>query len=89
MPAEWSETMDYSGDTMTATRDTAAEAANAVRTAAATPADATPAGATAPRTSSTVMPWRWPVAVDRSRDALLTDFGRETLKDRYLLPGES
>ncbi|NIJ06843.1 ribonucleoside-diphosphate reductase alpha chain [Sphingomonas vulcanisoli] len=27
--------------------------------------------------------------VDHSRDALLTDFGRETLKDRYLLPGES
>src|SRR6201998_4086605 len=26
---------------------------------------------------------------DRSRDALLTDFGRTTLEDRYLLPGES
>jgi ribonucleoside-diphosphate reductase alpha chain len=35
------------------------------------------------------MPWRFPVEVDRSRDALLTDFGRETLDDRYLLPGES
>ena len=29
------------------------------------------------------------VDVDHSRDALLTDFGKETLKDRYLLPGES
>jgi ribonucleoside-diphosphate reductase alpha chain len=29
------------------------------------------------------------VEVDRSRDALLTDFGRTTLQDRYLLPGES
>ncbi len=29
------------------------------------------------------------VKVDRSRDALLTDFGKETLKDRYLMPGES
>ncbi|WP_431284073.1 ribonucleoside-diphosphate reductase subunit alpha [Humitalea sp. 24SJ18S-53] len=29
------------------------------------------------------------VRVDRSRDALLTDFGRATLDDRYLLPGES
>lgn len=29
------------------------------------------------------------VTVDRSRDALLTDFGRATLGDRYLLPGES
>ena len=29
------------------------------------------------------------VQVDRARDALLTDFGRATLDDRYLLPGES
>jgi len=29
------------------------------------------------------------VRVDRSRDALLTDFGRATLDDRYLMPGES
>jgi ribonucleoside-diphosphate reductase alpha chain len=28
------------------------------------------------------------ITIDRDRDALLTDFGRETLKDRYLLPGE-
>ncbi|MGO4687220.1 ribonucleoside-diphosphate reductase subunit alpha [Brevundimonas sp. 2YAF1] len=27
--------------------------------------------------------------LDRSRDALLTDFGKKTLEDRYLLPGES
>src|SRR3569623_161076 len=30
----------------------------------------------------------YPVEVDHSRDALLTDFGKETLSDRYLLPGE-
>jgi ribonucleoside-diphosphate reductase alpha chain len=29
------------------------------------------------------------VEVDRSRDALLTDFGKTTLNDRYLLAGES
>src|SRR3712207_6125304 len=29
------------------------------------------------------------VQVDRSRDALLTDFGKATLADRYLMPGES
>ena len=29
------------------------------------------------------------VKTDSSRDALLTEFGKETLKDRYLLPGES
>jgi len=32
---------------------------------------------------------RFEVVVDRSRDSLLTDFGKETLEDRYLLPGES
>ncbi len=32
---------------------------------------------------------RHQVRIDRSRDALLTDFGRATLDDRYLLPGES
>jgi ribonucleoside-diphosphate reductase alpha chain len=31
----------------------------------------------------------YPLEVDHARDALLTDFGKETLKDRYLLPGES
>ena len=35
------------------------------------------------------MPGRYQVQVDRSRDALLTDFGKATLNDRYLMPGES
>jgi ribonucleoside-diphosphate reductase alpha chain len=35
------------------------------------------------------MPGRFQVHIDRSRDSLLTDFGRATLDDRYLLPGES
>ena len=30
-----------------------------------------------------------PVQTDPSRDALLTEFGKTTLRDRYLLPGES
>ena len=29
------------------------------------------------------------VVVDHARDALLTDFGKDTLTDRYLLPGET
>lgn len=29
------------------------------------------------------------IRIDRSRDDLLTDFGKKTLVDRYLLPGES
>lgn len=32
---------------------------------------------------------RFNVVTDASRDALLTEFGKETLNDRYLLPGES
>ena len=35
-----------------------------------------------------VHPQLFAVEVDHARDALLTDFGKETLKDRYLLPGE-
>jgi ribonucleoside-diphosphate reductase alpha chain len=34
------------------------------------------------------MPGRHQVRIDRSRDAFLTDFGRATLSDRYLMPGE-
>ena len=34
------------------------------------------------------MTGRHQVRIDRSRDALLTDFGRATLSDRYLMPGE-
>ena len=29
------------------------------------------------------------IEIDHSRDALLTDFGKKTMEDRYLLPGES
>jgi len=29
------------------------------------------------------------VQLDPSRDALLTDFGKKTLDDRYVLPGET
>jgi ribonucleoside-diphosphate reductase alpha chain len=32
---------------------------------------------------------RFTLVLDHSRDGLLTDFGKETLNDRYLLPGES
>ena len=44
---------------------------------------------TGPIDSKSVKPRPYPVEVDHSRDALLTDFGKETLNDRYLLPGES
>jgi ribonucleoside-diphosphate reductase alpha chain len=32
---------------------------------------------------------RFAVVTDEARDDLLTDFGKDTLRDRYLLPGES
>ncbi len=31
----------------------------------------------------------YPLIKDNARDALLTEFGKDTLKDRYLLPGET
>jgi len=39
--------------------------------------------------TKTVAPRIYPVEVDHSRDALLTEFGKDTLRDRYLLPGEN
>ena len=42
-----------------------------------------------PISTKEVRPRPYPVEVDHGRDALLTDFGKETLRDRYLLPGES
>ncbi|KFG90200.1 Ribonucleoside-diphosphate reductase [Sphingobium herbicidovorans NBRC 16415] len=43
----------------------------------------------APRSSSSIQARRFDVVTDESRDALLTEFGKDTLKDRYLLPGEN
>src|ERR1700754_4719051 len=64
--------------------------------AAAPKAPATPKSPAKPRKAKaesrpaeTTAPKLFSVEVDHSRDALLTDFGKETLKDRYLLPGES
>ncbi|WP_137680761.1 ribonucleoside-diphosphate reductase subunit alpha [Aurantiacibacter suaedae] len=39
--------------------------------------------------SKTVNPRRFTIVTDAARDANLTDFGKETLKDRYLLPNET
>ena len=39
--------------------------------------------------SKSVAARRFPVKTDSERDALLTVFGKDTLEDRYLLPGES
>ncbi len=47
------------------------------------------APAPAPVDSKTVAERRFNVVTDASRDVLLTDFGKDTLNDRYLLPGET
>src|ERR1043165_1144465 len=39
--------------------------------------------------SKAIAPRLYPVEIDHGRDSLLTDFGKDTLTDRYLLPGES
>ena len=45
--------------------------------------------AAAPMTDSkAIAERRFTIVTDPSRDALLTDFGKDTLDDRYLLPGE-
>ena len=49
--------------------------------------DTTPSGSGVAAAGARARPY--PVEVDHGRDALLTDFGKETLRDRYLLPGES
>ncbi len=50
---------------------------------------ASAAPAPTPADTKSVRPQPYPVEVDHARDARLTDFGKETLNDRYLLPGES
>jgi ribonucleoside-diphosphate reductase alpha chain len=57
--------------------------------------DVTPAAVEAPKKARAAgegkapKPKTYPVEIDHSRDSLLTDFGKDTLTDRYLLPGES
>lgn len=51
--------------------------------------EVTEAKAKAGTDSKAVAARRFDVVTDSSRDDLLTEFGKETLKDRYLLPGES
>ena len=45
--------------------------------------------ASEPVDSKGINPRRFAIETDPARDALLTAFGKETLTDRYLLPGES
>jgi ribonucleoside-diphosphate reductase alpha chain len=72
-------------------RDTRAEESEKVATQLEdrpVTADA-PAAAPALADSKAIAERRFQVVTDASRDALLTEFGKDTLNDRYLLPGES
>ncbi|MET0240570.1 MAG: ribonucleoside-diphosphate reductase subunit alpha [Sphingobium sp.] len=65
-------------------------AAQPVSTPAAQPAPVPAASTPAkPLASNAIAERRFPVVTDVSRDALLTEFGKDTLNDRYLLPGEN
>ena len=52
-------------------------------------ADAAASQPAAASGSKEIMARRFTIVTDSSRDALLTDFGKDTLDDRYLLPGET
>ncbi len=47
------------------------------------------AGTAPERTSKTIDVAAYAIVTDESRDSLLTEFGKDTLRDRYLLPGET
>jgi len=81
-------TVDHTTDSADASVDAGAALAASMAAGVLAQAAASAAATTRPG-SSEILPWRFPVTVDRSRDALLTDFGKDTLDDRYLLPGES
>jgi len=52
-------------------------------------ADAAASQPAAASGSKEIMARRFTIVTDSSRDVLLTDFGKDTLDDRYLLPGET
>jgi ribonucleoside-diphosphate reductase alpha chain len=74
---------------VTMTKDDSASAALAQATAAAMAQAGKAMRKAAEPDSKKVMDRRFAVTTDPARDALLTEFGKETLTDRYLLPGES
>jgi ribonucleoside-diphosphate reductase alpha chain len=77
--------MDFSDSEQTGASDVATVIDEVVETVAEKK-KAAPAKAPS---SSSIQARRFDVVTDESRDALLTEFGKDTLKDRYLLPGES
>src|SRR5438552_17027581 len=75
--------MDLSGSSEVSASDVATAAADAP------PKKARGAANAAGIDSKSIKPQTFDVRIDHARDSLLTDFGNDTLQDRYLLPGES
>jgi len=84
-----SETLERSGGDLATPAGDAASAAPVAAKAARKGAAATAGKDTASDDSKKIDDRRFAVVTDASRDDLLTDFGKDTLQDRYLLPGES
>jgi ribonucleoside-diphosphate reductase alpha chain len=70
--------MDLSGSSEVGSGDVSTMTAEAPKKVKADGAD-----------SRSVAPQAFKVELDHSRDSLLTDFGKDTLNDRYLLPNET
>jgi len=70
-------------------KDNASEALVVEEAAMSAMADMAKAAAAPKEESKKVNDRRFTIATDPARDELLTEFGKETLTDRYLLPGES
>ena len=59
------------------------------QTSAESPAETTTQKTTRPKSARPTLKVVRDIEIDRSRDALLTDFGKVTMEDRYLLPDET
>ena len=85
--------MDLSGSSQVSSEDVATSVAEAPKKAKPVPSGVESPAAAEPRLeageSRPAEPRIFDLVVDRSRDDLLTDFGKDTLQDRYLLPQES
>ena len=86
--------MDLSGSSEVSSADLSVSVSDSPKKAKAKPAQsgveaAKPAPAEAEAEPAPRVPVIYPLEVDHGRDALLTEFGKDTLRDRYLLPGET
>src|SRR5947209_15483672 len=81
--------MDLSGSSEVGSSDVTATTVEAPKAKGGKGPKPAPSRAEEPVPGGGAGPKIYPVEVDHSRDSRLTDFGKETLDDRYLLPGET